>query len=222
MKKIIMLIAILACVSCQTLPSASGPAVDLFNGKDLQGWMAFSSKSGVKLEDVWSVRDGLIICKGEPLGWLGTEKTYTNYKLTAEWRWGDPQNPGNSGFFQRISGEPSTLPRCIECQLKHGSAGDLMGFQGMTVKGDSARTMPPKKFALGELTGGVKKIAMAEKAPGEWNHAEITVQGDKIIVIINGKKINEVTGVPVLAGRIGLQAEGGEIHFRNVRIIPLD
>ena len=220
MKKLGALVLLLACASCTSLPPKN--SVELFNGKDLTGWMAFSSKPGVKLEDVWSVRDGLIICKGDPIGWLATEKTFTNYKLTADWRWGDPQKPGNSGFFQRINGEPSTLPRCIECQLKNGSAGDLMGFQGMTLQGDAARAMTPKKFALGELTAGVKKSAMAEKAPGEWNRAEITVQNDKITVVINGQKINDVTGVPVLAGRIGLQAEGGEVHFRNVRVISFD
>ena len=220
MKKLGALVLLLACTSCTCCPPQH--SVELFNGKDLTGWTAFSSKEGVKLEDVWNVKDGVIVCTGEPIGWLATETPFTNYKLTAEWRWGDPQKPGNSGFFQRINGEPSTLPRCIECQLKHESAGDLMGFQGMTVSGDAARSMKPKKFALGELTGGVKKLAMAEKKPGEWNRAEITVQGDKISVIINGQKVNEVAGVPVLAGRIGLQSEGGEVHFRNVRVIPLD
>ena len=220
MKRIAVLSLLLLCASCATPPPH--PAVELFNGKDLRGWTAFSSKPGVKLEDVWSVRDGIIVCQGDPIGWLATEKTYTNYKLCAEWRWGDPQKPGNSGLFQRINGEPQTLPRCIECQLKNGSAGDLLGFQGMTVQGDAARTMKPKKFALGELTAGVKKIVMAERTPGEWNRAEITVQGDRITVIINGQKVNEVTGVPVLAGHAGLQSEGGEVHFRNVQLIPLD
>ena len=220
MKKLGMLVVALLCASCTTPPPR--PAVALFNGKDLTGWTAFSAQPGVKLEDVWSVRDGLIICKGEPLGWLATEQTYTNYKLTAEWRWAPGQKPGNSGFFQRINGAPATLPRCIECQLKHENAGDLMGFQGMTISGAAACAMVPKKFALGELTGGVKKTALAEKAPGEWNRAEITVQGDKIGVTINGRPINDATGVPVLAGRIGLQAEGGEVHFRNVQLVPLD
>jgi hypothetical protein len=197
-------------------------AEELFNGKDLKGWTAFSSKEGVKLEDVWSVKDGVIVCKGEPIGWLATEKTYTNYKLTVEWRWGDPQKPGNSGLFQRIHGEPQTLPCSIECQLKHESAGDLMGFQGMTISGDATRAMKPKKFALGELTGGVKKLAMAEKKAGEWNRAEVTVQGDKITVLVNGQKVNEVTGVKIVAGRIGLQSEGGEIHFRNISVTALD
>ena len=220
MKIFAALVVLLACASCTCCPPKN--SVELFNGKDLAGWMAFSSKDGVKLEDVWSAKDGVIVCKGDPIGWLGTEQTYTNYKLTAEWRWGDPQKPGNSGFFQRINGTPSTLPRCIECQLKHENAGDLMGFQGMTVSGDATRAMKPKKFALGELTAGVKKSALAEKKPGEWNRAEITVQGDKIAVIINGQKINEVTGVPVLAGRIGLQAEGAEMDFRKVELTPIE
>ena len=220
MKKLGALVLLLACASCTCCPPKN--SVELFNGKDLTGWTAFSSKPDVKCEDVWTVRSGTIVCKGEPIGWLATEKAYTNYQFTAEWRWAPGQKPGNSGFFQRINGEPAALPRCVECQLKSGDAGDLMGFQGMTVVGDPAHAMAPKKFALGELTGGARKTEMAEKAAGEWNRAEITVQGDRITVCVNGRKINEVTGVPVLAGRIGLQSEGGEVHFRNVRIVPMD
>lgn len=223
MQKLVMLATLVIGTSCSLLPRhEQGSTVALFNGKDLSGWTAFSSKPGVTLEDVWSVRDGLIICQGDPIGWLATEKTYTNYKLCVEWRWAPGHAPGNSGLFQRINGVPQTLPRCIECQLKSGSAGDLLGFQGMTIQGDPARTIKPKKFAWGELTGGVRKIVMAEKTPGEWNSAEITVLGDQITVIINGQKINEATRVPQVAGHVGLQSEGGEVHFRNVQLTPLD
>jgi hypothetical protein len=39
-------------------------------------------------------------------------------------------------------------------------------------------------------------------------------------VKINGQLVNEVTGVEVKAGPIGLQSEGGEVHFRNVMLTP--
>jgi hypothetical protein len=38
---------------------------------------------------------------------------------------------------------------------------------------------------------------------------------------MNGEKINEVAGVEVADGPVGLQSEGGEIHFRRVTITPL-
>ena len=113
MKRYLAAVGVGAMAACALAADAPAPAVELFNGKDLSGWTAFSSKPGVKLEDVWSVKDGLIICKGEPMGWLATERKFTDYKLTAEWRWAPGQKPGNSGFFQRINGEPSPLPRCF-------------------------------------------------------------------------------------------------------------
>ena len=37
----------------------------------------------------------------------------------------------------------------------------------------------------------------------------------------NGEKVNEATGLDVVAGTIGLQSEGGEIHFRTVELTRL-
>ncbi len=49
-------------------------AINLFNGKNLRGWKAHLSEPDVKKKDVWSVKDGILICKGEPLGYLYTAK----------------------------------------------------------------------------------------------------------------------------------------------------
>jgi hypothetical protein len=38
---------------------------------------------------------------------------------------------------------------------------------------------------------------------------------------VNGRKVNEASGATVRPGRIGLQSEGGEIHFRRVELVPL-
>ena len=67
----------------------------------------------------------------------------------------------------------------------------------------------------------VKKIKRLEKAPGEWNHYRIEVKGDTVRAFINGELANEGSGIDVLAGPIGLQTEGSEIHFKNVRLEPL-
>ena len=69
---------------------------------------------------------------------------------------------------------------------------------------------------------GVGKIKAAEKEPGEWNSYRILFRNGKLQLTINGEKINEATGCDVTAGKIGLQSEGAEIHFRRVRLIPLD
>ncbi len=195
--------------------------VDLFNGQNLTNWTAVLAEPKVTKDQVWSVQDGLLDCKGEPMGYLGTKDSYTNFRLVVEWCWAPGKNPGNSGVLMRINGKPQALPRCIEAQLKSGSAGDLYGFHGMKIDGDPAR----RKEAKGhELLGdfiGVQKISGNENPPGEWNKYEILLNGPNLKVWVNGKLVNEATDCEVLAGPIGLQSEGGEIQFRAVQLTPL-
>jgi hypothetical protein len=81
-------------------------------------------------------------------------------------------------------------------------------------------SIPGHKLA-GDLAG-VKKSQGNEKEPGEWNRYEITLDGGDLTLIINGKKVNEATGLEVHAGKIGVQSEGGEIHFRTIKLISLE
>jgi hypothetical protein len=200
-----------------------GKTCKLFNGECLAGWQCFLVDDDVKTEDVWSVRDGLLVCKGEPLGYLYTKGEYQDFKLAIEWRWAPGGEPGNSGVLLRIQDDAvSFLPKCVEAQLKSGSAGDVWAFYGAKVEG------PPDRFkkieghdALGDFAG-VGKIKAAEKEPGEWNLYEITFQGDKLTLKVNGEKVNEASGCDVVAGPIGLQSEGGEIHFRRIELSPVD
>ena len=206
-------------------PAADGP-MRLFNGRDLSGWRAVLVKPDVKMEDVWSVRDGVLVCKGEPLGYLHTEKAFTNYRLVVEWRWA----PGmtvtadrvpNSGVLMRISGEPKGVPRAIEAQLKSGAAGDLYGFWGMRLTGDPQRMRRRLgDSALGDMLG-VTRTGDHERPLGEWNRYEIVLNGGAITVHVNGTKVNDASDAEVLSGPIGLQSEGGEIHFRTVELTPL-
>ena len=48
--------------------------IELFNGHDLAGWTYHLDKPDVKMEDVWSVKDGVLRCKGKPAGYLLTKK----------------------------------------------------------------------------------------------------------------------------------------------------
>ena len=195
----------------------SGNEVQLFNGEDLTGWDFFLVDEDAKMQDVWSVKDGLLICQGKPGGYLCTKGDYESFKLVVEWRW--PGKPSNSGVLMRLTGKPMMLPNCVEAQLQSGSAGDMYGFQGFKIDGDKQRKFE-RPNAQGGLTG-VKKIEGNERDAGEWNKYEITADGDKITLIVNGKKVNEATGCDVRAGKIALQSEGGEIHFRNVTLTPL-
>src|SRR3954468_12272147 len=65
---------------------------DLFNGKDLTGWVNVNTDP-----DTWSVRDGMLVCKGKPIGVMRSDKQYENFVLHVEWMHMEPG--GNSGVF---------------------------------------------------------------------------------------------------------------------------
>ncbi len=218
---------LLTIVSLGLLMVGTSPALtaedageDLFNGRNLNAWRSYLVAHDVGRGKVWNFRDGVIICKGEPMGYLFTPKSYKNFKLTVEYRWAPGKEPGNSGLFLRLNGKPGFLPRTIECQLKNGSAGDLYGFQGMKISGEAARVQTIEHKEFGTLLG-VKAMSYNEKEPGEWNTVEVVADGPSVKVSMNGKLVNEATDCEVVAGPIGLQSEGGEIHFRKVQVMPL-
>jgi hypothetical protein len=206
--------------------AGAGETVHLLNGRDLSGWSFFLVDDKVPMEDVWSVRDGVLVCRGEPLGYLYTTAEYTSFRLVVEWRWAEGAatrlgKTPNSGVLLRVNGEPRGIPRTFEAQLQQGNAGDLYGFWGMTLEGDPARRREKKGDPmLGDMVGFAKSAA-AEKPEGRWNLYEITVDGPHVVVRVNGQDVNEATGATVVAGHIGLQSEGGEIHFRKVDLVPI-
>jgi len=220
--------AALAAVLLPVAAAAQPQGVRLFNGRDLTGWGHFLVDPKVPAGDVWSVQNGILVCKGEPLGYLYTNAEYTSFRLIVDWRWapGAAARLGkapNSGVLMRVNGEPKPkgVPRTYEAQLQAGNAGDLYGFWGMPLDGDPARRREAKGHELlGDMVG-FKKIEAAENPEGEWNTYDITFDGASLVVLINGKKVNEAKGALVLPGRIALQSEGGEIHFRRVEIWPI-
>ncbi len=200
-------------------------AVQLFDGKTLDGWEFFVEDPKVKMGDVWSVKDGVIVCTGEPMGYISTKEKYKDFRLSLQWRWAPGKEPGNSGVFLRISGKPMALPRCIEAQLKSGGAGDAYGFRGFKLKGDKERFFSKVHPTLGPMCG-VRRILLEEgksweKEPGQWNTYDIVIKGGKLNLKINGQKVNAATDCEPIEGAVGLQSEGGEIHFRNIELVPL-
>jgi hypothetical protein len=207
--------------SCTSAGKGSGRMVDLFNGRDLRGWKHVSADPTLSIDKVWSVRDGMIVCTGTPFGYLHTEREFTSFRMEVEYRWAPGSKPGNSGLFSRINGAPRALPRTIEVQLMHKNAGDVIGLQGMRIQSGQERHFHVANHELAGDIDGVRKVQDAEAAPGEWNRVEVLAQGSTYTVWVNGTQVNLVTGVEVMAGPVGLQSEGGEIHFRNVKIMPL-
>lgn len=193
--------------------------IALFNGKDLSGWTFFLERQGpnaggrMKMEDVWTVKDGVLRCAGVPNGYIRTTADYTSYRLRLEWRW--PAEPTNSGVLLRLVGPDKVWPRSIEAQLMNGNAGDIWLVDGAKLAGDPAHADP--KFA-----NHFVRPHPAEKPPGQWNEYDITVDGGRVAMKVNGVPLNEGSGAEVLAGKIGLQSEGSPIEFRNIRLTPLD
>lgn len=212
---------LLGVASCCT-PGADKRSIELFNGKDLTGWQYVLAQPEVRMSQVWSVQDGVLTCQGKPLGALYRGPAVTNFRLVVDYRWPVGSEPGNSGIFSRISEPLIALPCAVEVQLKHGSAGDILGLQGKPIAGGQPRFFEVKKHAVaGDITG-VHKMLDAENAPGEWNRVEVLAQGARYQVWINGKLVNDAGGVDLASGPVGIQSEGGVVQFRRVTLTPLD
>jgi hypothetical protein len=202
--------------------AASGTQVeDLLADRSLGNWEHLLVDKSLGKADVWRVdENGVLICKGQPLGYLHTRKAYQDFKLSLEWRWAPGTEPTNSGVLLRIAAPPeSFLPKCIEAQLQHGKAGDLYGFFGANINAEGDRLKIIESAKIGTFKA-VPRTGGTEKPAGEWNHYEITVKGDTVELKINGEVVNKAHGLDVIAGPIGLQSEGSEIHFRNIRLGP--
>jgi hypothetical protein len=191
-------------------------AITLFNGRDLEGWTAVLADENAKPEDVWSVVDGVLVCKGEPRGYLRTvREDFHDYVLSLEWRFPAGTKGGNSGVLVHAT-TPRTLgiwPKSMEAQLNHGHAGDIWVI-GTTCKIENAAERVKDRRHL-NLTDD------SEKPIGEWNKYEIRCQGDNLTIKVNGVLVNHVTECSVTKGAIALQSEGAQIHFRTIRLAPL-
>jgi len=60
-----------------------------------------------------------------------------------------------------------------------------------------------------------------ESPAGEWSRIESVCRGDRITVLVNGKRVNEVQNVFPSSGKILLQCEGSEVFFRKIELHPL-
>jgi hypothetical protein len=204
-----------------------GGATLLFNGKDFSGWKAFgrATKDGpttpIEPKESWSVADSVLRCTGKPTGYLATEKDYANYVLKVKWRYPAEIKAGNSGVLLHCQPGDRVWPVCLEAQLRSGRAGDLWLQTAAEVK----LTVDPARRDADDKTARHiwrdPKDTPVEKPFGEWNEYEITCRGADIIVVVNGRKVNEGTGCNLTKGRIALQAEGTEIHFKDVTITPI-
>jgi hypothetical protein len=208
---VLLFAATLSSVSAQSDETAITPThkIELFAGKSFSGWTFVSKDTNAPAAAIWSVTNGVIACQGKPNGYARTLQTYHDYQLHAEWRF--PAGSGNSGVFLHINPPDNVWPTCLEAQLLSGSAGEIRCNGGSHVQ---------------ELTSATsiavpRRQPSSEKPADEWNQCDIVCRSNTVTVRVNGVLQNEVTGLSVSAGAIGLQAEGKLVEFRNLVIEPL-
>ena len=165
----------------------------------------------------YAVKNGLIHIKGKPFGFMYTENKYSNFRLHVEWKY--PIEGSNSGIFLFLQEPTKELwPNAVECQLCSGRAGDFVLLGGSDVSEYKAPEGKPRpKFPVVE-----RFVKERENPVGEWNSADIICKDGNIEVYINGALQNIGTKSAHSKGYIGLQSEGGDILFRNVRLTPID
>ncbi len=172
----------------------------LFNGSDLSGWEQvgpgeFVVEDGL-LKTVGGM--GMILYPGEKFGDVTIRVVY---KVK--------DNDCNSGVFIRLPEKPAdewvAVNTGYEVQIDNGTR---------HVGGDYHCT--------GVLYSLTKAMAHPQKAPGEWNTMEITLDGPRTIVHVNGEMVTDFTeGDPVpektrdFEPNRGPRPESGYIGLQN-------
>jgi len=217
--------------------------VTLFNGRDLSGWTVPEGDNGH-----WKVLDGVIDydaqseAKADKSLW--TEREFGDFVLHVDWRIKETPYVNPNVYYILPDGTHArdihgkelklALPDSDSGILLRGSgkyqvniwcwpigSGEMYGIR-MDAK------MPP------ELRTAATPRTQADKPVGEWNHFEITVRGNTVTVMLNGKSVipgAQIPGLPA-RGRIGLQHHGGKqegkwnsppslLQFRNIHIKEL-
>lgn len=164
---------------CATQPAVRSVAptgdgfVPLFPREgDPKGWVVGAWNDVSKREEsVWLIRDG-VLHGGDPRGtWLMSEREYGDFIVEFEFKLG---TNGNSGFAMRapMKGDPA--------------------FDGLELQMADFRYNPKAKDS--ELTGGLYRALAPSKQvykPGEWNSYHIELRGSRVVVILNGEKIQD-------------------------------
>lgn len=162
-------------------------AVQLFDGKSLAGLYTYLEGRGRDSDPkrVFTVRDGELHISGEEWGYLATEREYDNYRLVAEYRWGERTYPPrekaarDSGIILHSTGDDGAYSgrwmRGIEVQIIEGGTGDLIivgdGSDRFRIMGMAEAPAPeqyhrflPGARAVTQSGGG--RIAWSQHDPG--------------------------------------------------------
>ena len=185
---------LLGLVSSPFPSSASGQEV---------GWTTLFDGSSIDgwrvLGDAnWELADAAVSADSGS-GYLVTESSYGDFELTLEF-WVDES--ANSGVFIRCS-DPDNI-----------GAANSYEVNIYDTRADQTYR-----------TGGIVNVAAPTSVintGGQWNSYEITAQGSRLVVILNGTQVVDATHDQFVRGPIALQYGAGTVRFRNVQIRVLD
>ena len=188
--------------------------VALFNGKNLDGWI------GNKVSYV--AEEGMIVIRpGDGSGGnLYTEKEYSDFVFRFEFQ----LTPGaNNGLGIRTPLEGDAAYVGMELQILDNTASIYANLKPYQYHGSVYGVIPARRGFL--------------RPVGEWNYQEVTVQGTKVKVVLNGTVIvdgdiagaiangtmdqKEHPGLSNSRGHIGFLGHGSVVKFRNIRIREL-
>ncbi len=217
-----------------------GKAIALFNGHDLSGFDTVLRSHGINSDPdhVFTVENGVVHVSGKEFGYFVTQRSFHDYYLRAEFKWGEgtyAERAGqarDSGILYNIQGEAKVWPRSIEFQIMEGGTGDfwmtdgaaLTGRDGVRVTGPPGAAKKIDRFGKGpsqNVVGFRDPVGEVERPHGEWNQLELVTQGNTVRQYVNGKLVNEGTNPSPTEGKILFQSEGAEVYFRNMELSPL-
>lgn len=224
-----------------------GPGTPLLTDAALSGWSVLVEDQGAVPNGeqryfVWEdsllhVLPDAAAGSEQPFAALVTDSSYSHYRLTLEYRWGEkkfaPRTRAkrDAGVLFHVH-DTIFWPTSLEFQIQEGDTGDiwLVG-----TRATSTRTADGKRF----LDGGRTMVRTGERyvrfthagtyeRPG-WNQLELVVRADSASFRVNGHLVNALSRAeyptgdggawqPLAAGRIALQAEGAEVFYRRVRL----
>ena len=185
---------------------ARAAEVELFDGATLRGWEGNTN--------VWRVRDGVIVGgsrSGNPRNeFLATVRSYTNFLLRLEYKLIGTRGFTNGGVqirSQRIAQPPNEMSG-YQADIGAGWSGSLYD--------ESRRNRM--------LATADKALVQRIERHGDWNRYEITCEGNRIQLFLNGERTADYTeSDPTIPqhGRIALQIHGdndAEVFYRRITI----
>lgn len=193
-----LLLFLLAC----TLTGWAQSEKNLFNGKDLTGWKIYGTEK-------WFVEKGELVCESGPdkqYGYLATEASYKNFRLTVDFF---QEANGNSGVFFHSSIEGTKIT----------------GWQAEVAPLNSHTGGIYESYGRGWLIQPAPEKEMFLKV-NEWNTMVVEVVGNKVTTWLNGEQMITLTDEKIgsVTGQVALQIHDGggvRVRWRNLKIKEL-